>query len=124
MAQKVPFVVAELGPDVDPFMLHIYAALAEQERRMISDRTRLALAALKAKGVKLGHPEAARRARSAAVAYAEDLRGVVEPLAREGQSLRSIAKALDDRGLTPRQGGVWQAQQVARLELTRFCGHH
>ena len=40
MAQRVPFVVAELGADVDPFMLHVYAALAEKERRMISERTR------------------------------------------------------------------------------------
>ena len=44
MAQRVPFLVAELGPDVDPFMLHVYAALAEKERRMVSERTRAALA--------------------------------------------------------------------------------
>jgi DNA invertase Pin-like site-specific DNA recombinase len=54
MAQRVPFVVAELGPDIDPFILHIYAALAEKERAMISQRTKAALAALKARGVKLG----------------------------------------------------------------------
>src|SRR3954452_4096108 len=45
MAQRVPFIVAELGPDVDPFMLHVYAALAEKERAMISTRTKDALAA-------------------------------------------------------------------------------
>jgi DNA invertase Pin-like site-specific DNA recombinase len=39
MAQRVPFVVAELGADADPFMLHVYAALAEKERRLISERT-------------------------------------------------------------------------------------
>ncbi len=44
MAQKVPFIVAELGADADPFTLHLYAALAEKERRLISDRTRAALA--------------------------------------------------------------------------------
>ena len=44
MAQRVPFVVAELGVDADPFLLHIYAALAEKERRLISARTRAALA--------------------------------------------------------------------------------
>ena len=54
MTQKVPFIVAELGPDVDPFMLHIYAALAEKERHNISIRTRQALAAAKARGVQLG----------------------------------------------------------------------
>ena len=55
MAQRVPFVVAELGPDVDPFMLHVYAALAEKERRMISERTRAALAARKRQGARLGN---------------------------------------------------------------------
>jgi DNA invertase Pin-like site-specific DNA recombinase len=50
MSKRVPFVVAELGNDVDPFMLHIYAALAEKERALISARTRAALAAAKARG--------------------------------------------------------------------------
>src|SRR4051812_48883204 len=50
MAQRVPFIVAELGADADPFMLHIYAALAEKERALISDRTRAALAQKKAQG--------------------------------------------------------------------------
>jgi len=48
MAQRVPFIVAELGADADPFMLHLYAALAEKERALIADRTRVALAAKKA----------------------------------------------------------------------------
>ncbi len=55
MAHRVPFIVAELGADADPFMLHIYAALAEKERHLISERTRAALAAKKAQGVKLGN---------------------------------------------------------------------
>ena len=54
MSERVPFVVTELGPDVDPFMLHIYAALAEKERNLISERTKAALAAAKARGVRLG----------------------------------------------------------------------
>ena len=48
MAQRVPFIVAELGRDADPFMLHLYAALAEKERRLISERTKAALAAKRA----------------------------------------------------------------------------
>ncbi len=55
MAQRVPFIVAELGRDADPFMLHLYAALAEKERRLISERTKAALAAKKASGHKLGN---------------------------------------------------------------------
>ena len=56
MAKGVPFVVAELGVDADPFMLHLYAALAEKERSMISQRTKAALAAAKKRGVRLGNP--------------------------------------------------------------------
>jgi DNA invertase Pin-like site-specific DNA recombinase len=55
MAQRVPFIVAELGRDADPFMLHLYAALAEKERRLISERTKAALAIRKATGGKLGN---------------------------------------------------------------------
>ena len=50
------FVVTEI-PNADPFMLHIYAAVAEQERTKISERTKAALAAAKARGVKLGKPQ-------------------------------------------------------------------
>jgi DNA invertase Pin-like site-specific DNA recombinase len=57
MAHKVPFVVAELGPDVDPFVLHLFAALAEKERSLISTRTKQALSAAKARGVALGNPK-------------------------------------------------------------------
>src|SRR3954464_1237419 len=55
MVQRVPFIVAELGRDADPFMLHLYAALAEKERRLISERTKAALAAKKERGAKLGN---------------------------------------------------------------------
>ena len=56
MVQRVPFIVCALGQDVDNFALHIYAALAEQERQLISDRTIAGLQAAKAKGKKLGNP--------------------------------------------------------------------
>ena len=65
MAQRVPFIVAELGRDADPFMLHLYAALAEKERRLISERTKAALAAKKAQGAKLGNPRNISRCRLA-----------------------------------------------------------
>ena len=55
MAQKVPFVVTDLGADVDPFLLHLYAALAEKERALISERTRAALAQRRARGLPLGN---------------------------------------------------------------------
>jgi DNA invertase Pin-like site-specific DNA recombinase len=55
MARGVLFIVAELGADVDPFVLHLYAALGEKERKLIGSRTKAALAALKAQGVVLGN---------------------------------------------------------------------
>src|SRR5436189_765832 len=77
MAQRVPFIVAELGRDADPFMLHLYAALAEKERRLISERTRAALAAKKAQGAKLGNPRnlamAGELGRTTLIGSAEDL---------------------------------------------------
>jgi DNA invertase Pin-like site-specific DNA recombinase len=63
MAHRVPFVVAELG--VDPFILHLFAALAEKERAMISTRTKAALEAARARGVTLGSPELAKARKSA-----------------------------------------------------------
>ena len=84
MAQKVPFVVTELGADVDPFLLHLYAALAEKERALISRRTRDALAAKKAQGKQLGNP--------VLLAAAAERDVLIEPILRElaGLSLREL----------------------------------
>src|ERR1700721_751619 len=86
MAHRVPFVVAELGADVDPFILHLFAALAEKERAMIGARTKPALAAAKARGVKLGGPKLAQ-ARKVALetigAAADNHAANVLPIIRE-----------------------------------------
>jgi DNA invertase Pin-like site-specific DNA recombinase len=76
MAHRVPFIVAELGADADPFMRHIYAALAEQERQLMSARTKAALAAAKDRGVKLARYGAEKLApvnRAAVEKRAEEL---------------------------------------------------
>jgi len=67
MAQRVPFIVTAFGKNVDPFMLHIYAALAEQERKMISERTSAGLRAAKKRGVVLGNAQTAANNRKAAM---------------------------------------------------------
>jgi DNA invertase Pin-like site-specific DNA recombinase len=122
MAQRVPFVVAELGPAVDPFVLHIYAALAEKERALISQRTRAALHAAKARGVKLGNPrlaEARARANKAMAEEAERQAALVLPhilpLHQQGMSLRAIARELTARGVPTARGGKWYAVQVADI---------
>src|SRR5260370_15041625 len=66
MAERVQFIVAELGADGDPFILHLFAALAQKERAIIATRTRDARARAKARGVKLGGPKLAQ-ARKVAV---------------------------------------------------------
>jgi DNA invertase Pin-like site-specific DNA recombinase len=81
MAHKVPFIVAELGPDVDPFVLHLYAALAEKERSLISKRTKEGLAAAKARGRKLGNVGQSAANKRAAAERAEALRSVFAELA-------------------------------------------
>ena len=124
MAQRVPFVVAELGADVDSFMLHIYAALAEKERRMISERTRAALAARKRQGAQLGNPtNRAEAGRAGAAATAEGARRFAEnvvPIIQQVQatgvnSLRGVAAVLNARGVRSARGGRWAATQVGAV---------
>jgi DNA invertase Pin-like site-specific DNA recombinase len=112
MAQKVPFIVTALGRNVDPFMLHVYAALAEQERRMISERTKAALAAAKARGVKLGNQALADANKAAAAARDAELRPVLVSLA--GKSYRDIATELTARSIASARGGAWNAMTVLR----------
>lgn len=124
MAQRVPFVVTELGADADPFMLHIYAALAEKERAMISARTKVALQAKKAAGARLGNRTnladagklgAAVQAR-AADAFACNVAPVIQDLQASGvTSLRSLAEALNDRGIRTVRGAPWSAMTVSRI---------
>ena len=124
MANRVPFVVTELGADADPFLLHLYASLAEKERSLISQRTKAALAAAKARGVKLGSPTGvdtigkARAARSEQAAKANaTTRVVIAEIQRTGAgTLKAIAQELEARGVrTPAGRDRWDAKQVSRL---------
>jgi DNA invertase Pin-like site-specific DNA recombinase len=127
MTHRVPFVVAELGSDVDPFILHLFAALAEKERALISVRTKAALAAAKARGVTLGNPklfEARQAAHKAAAianeAAADQHAAIVLPIIRQikragATTLREIANALNERGVQTARGGQWYATTVLNV---------
>jgi DNA invertase Pin-like site-specific DNA recombinase len=128
MAHKVPFIVAELGTDADSFMLHLYAALAEKERALISARTKAALAAKKAQGAKLGNPrvaEAAVKAREVVRAdadrFAANILPIIEAIRTAGiASYAGIAEALNNRGVHTARGGRWHATSVRNI-ITRLA---
>jgi DNA invertase Pin-like site-specific DNA recombinase len=86
MAHRVPFIVTELGSDVDPFVLHLYAALAEKERALISQRTKAGLAAAKARGTVLGNATLAATNRKAAAGRADALRAMFEEFWTAGRN--------------------------------------
>jgi DNA invertase Pin-like site-specific DNA recombinase len=119
MTERVPFICADLGADTDPFMLHIYAAFAEKERRMISQRTKEGLARARARGVKLGGTNAKSLATAAEAAErAEALRPVIEKIRGEAPDMSANAMAAElnrRRVATPTKGAKWHAQTVLRL---------
>ncbi len=104
-------------------MLHLFAALAEKERAVISQRTKVALAAAKARGQVLGNPrlsEACAAVNADRVAGAEAHAAIVMPAIREAQaagarSLRQIAAAMNDRGMAASRGGKWDATTVRNI---------
>jgi DNA invertase Pin-like site-specific DNA recombinase len=132
MAERVPFIVADLGPDVDPFVLHLYAALSEKERSMISVRTREALAALKRRGIKLGNPsyrslcDASRRGASArqqaANTFARSIRPMIQGYQAQGLTLGEAAEVMNQSKVPTYRGtGIWTATQLSRI-MTRSSG--
>lgn len=123
MAHRVAFIVADLGASADPFLLHLYAALAEKERALISTRTKAALAELKAKSIPLGNRTnlataqkmGTDRVKAEADRFAANILPIITPLRTGGASLRKIADALNGRGIPTARGGKWAATQVADI---------
>lgn len=125
MAHKVDFIVQDLGPDVDPFMLHVYAAFAELERRKIAERTREAIARKRANGGQVGRPRHALdaerpKAIAARRAIQQSFDANVMPIIRELQAAGvktqvEIAEKLTERGVRPPRGDTWYPNQVRRM---------
>lgn len=111
-------------PFADKFQVHIHAALAEQEREFISQRTKAALKAAKERGVKLGGYREPTRQRNEqasqkAIERAERFRSLVEPLLAQGMSHRAIAAVINDAsGLS--MSHVQVGRIIDRLGLTRL----
>jgi len=107
-------------PNADPFQMHLYAALAEKERKFISERTKAALASAKARGVKLGgyRPGSLdKRIETLKQIADDDARRVIDfirPLRDANKPLRYIAGALEKAGYRSPRGGTWTAMQVKR----------
>lgn len=111
MERGVDFVCCDM-PSATPFMLHIYAAVAEEERRMIAARTRAGLASAKARGVKLGNARQAADNQAAAIARALALRPVL--LETAALSARAAADALNAENVPTPTGAPWSARTVIR----------
>lgn len=126
MEQGVPFVAAD-RPNASPFELHIYAAVAEEERRKISDRTRAALAQKKAQGVKLGSPAlpAINAGRVAeADAFAVEIAKHLDQLDGEGyNTLTAQVDELNRRGITRRNGLPWTLAKLSAVRQRFRKGH-
>jgi DNA invertase Pin-like site-specific DNA recombinase len=132
MANRVEFIVTALGRQADPFILHLYAALAEKERALISERTRAGLAAAKRRGQRLGMAAkskvtvcrialAGSEANSAAaLKRLEELRQELEHALKGDVSLRQAAELLNTRGIESPRGGRWHAPSL--LKAARRLG--
>jgi DNA invertase Pin-like site-specific DNA recombinase len=114
MAKGVPFIVSEMGADVDPFVLHLYAALGEKEREMIGARTKAALAAKKAQGVVLGNrtnlADAQAKGQAANAARAAEFAAKVVPtilhLRSQGLTYDQVAEELTAQNIATLNGAT------------------
>jgi DNA invertase Pin-like site-specific DNA recombinase len=115
MDQGVSLVVAEM-PHASEFQLHIFAALAQEERRLISERTKAALAQAKKRGVRLGQNGQKLAGLRKAAAF-ERAKSIEPRLPTHWQylSLNELARLLDASTIKPLNGGCWSAEQVKRI---------
>ena len=123
MAHRVEFIVTELGRQADPFVLHLFAALAEKERQMISARTKAGLAAAKARGKKLGTSlrmpsaqqleNAGKVASSAADEFAKKMRPHLAMAIKEGITYERAADLMNEWGTVSAKERRWERRSVS-----------
>jgi DNA invertase Pin-like site-specific DNA recombinase len=117
---KVDFLACD-NPHATPFLIHILAAVAEHEANMIATRTRQALEACKARGVKLGNPrpdiaKLNSGATEAKTAFALRMASIVAEIRSSGvETLQGVADCLNRRGYATRQGKQWFPATVRNL---------
>ena len=125
MARGVPFIVAELGADVDPFVLHLFAALGQKERQLISQRTKDALAPRVGTGL-LGNKTNLAEAQAkgcagnviASTIFAGRVMPLVGRLKQGGLSMNAIARQLNASNMPTMRSGQWTAKAVSRVIST------
>jgi DNA invertase Pin-like site-specific DNA recombinase len=114
----VEFVAADM-PHANKTMIQIHAVMSEHERDQISERTKVALAAAKARGVKLGNPQNlvqnVEERQAAADAFANKLRGIVDGMKTRGMSQRAMVEELNTLGIKTARGGQWGLVQFQRV---------
>jgi len=117
MDQGVELVVADM-PSATDFQLHIFAALAQEERRLISVRTKAALTQAKARGTRLGvnGKRLAVVNKAKADKYALTIQSKLAPMLEAGMSYRAIAEAFNDAGVPSPNGGKFHPQSVKNLD--------
>lgn len=119
----IKFIAADC-PDATPLTIHILAAMAQYERELISKRTRDALQQAKKRGVRLGNPNPEKALRQAykahrkqADSFAAEIKPIIEKIKQKGHvtTLKEIADALNERGISTARGGKWHPTTVKNL---------
>jgi len=115
METGADFAIADM-PNADSFQLHLFAALAEKEAGIISQRTKAALAAAKARGTKLGRngKVLARQNKADALKRLKPLQPTLEAMKADGLTMRQMIAALNDQGVKSPAGGTWHLTNLHR----------
>jgi DNA invertase Pin-like site-specific DNA recombinase len=118
MESKIDFLCCDM-PSATPLTIHIMSAIAEDEAKRISERTKAALAQTKKNGVQLGNPQISdtlnRPRIEKANSFAEGLRSLLSGFKANGMSQRAMLEELKKLGIPTARGGLWSLKQLQRV---------